>query len=355
MKVSIITVCLNSEKHIEQTIKSVLNQTYKDIEYIIVDGKSNDNTLNIIEKYKPLFKGRLKVISEKDNGIYDAMNKGIRYSTGELIGIINSDDWYEMDTVEYVVKHFNGNNIIYGALLFWRDNNIDRLQIKSHKELEKSMIAHPTVFVPKIIYDKYGVFDTNYKLAADYELMLRYYKTNVKFTYISKVLTNFRLGGATTQNEIKSENETRIIKKKYYCNEDNYSIAPENNIQSKYLWDVLVNKIKSKKYNNIYVYGRGGHTQELLKYMKPEIKTKIKGIVDREIQNKDDKFLGIYNQYKIEEIQDKADAIIISSISYEYDIYNRIKKLKDKMDILRIYSVDSVEEANEIISDFSVE
>lgn len=354
MKVSIITVCLNSEKHIEQTIKSVLNQTYKDIEYIIVDGKSNDNTLNIIEKYKPLFKGRLKVISEKDNGIYDAMNKGIGYSTGELIGIINSDDWYEKDAVENAVKHYKGNNVIYGAMLIWKENSIIKMQIRPHTELEKAMIGHPAVFVPKKIYIKNGVFSTKYKLASDYELMLRLYQLKIEFTYVPKILANFRDGGASAKNEKITDNETALIKKEYGYDKCNYTIDADNNIQSKFYWNRLIRNINNNPYNNIYIYGRGNHTKLLIEYIKDKINKQIKGIIDRKIENKQEKFLGIYDQYEIEEIKDKADAIIISSISYEYDIYNRIKNLNNKVDIIRIYGVDSIEEANKIISDFSI-
>ena len=107
MKVSIITACFNSEKTIKTTIESVLHQTYSNIEYIIIDGKSSDSTIEIVKEYMPLFRGRLRYISEKDNGIYDAMNKGIRLSKGDVIGIINSDDFYELDAVENIIKYMN--------------------------------------------------------------------------------------------------------------------------------------------------------------------------------------------------------------------------------------------------------
>ena len=116
--VSIITPCYNSEKTIEKTIKSVLGQTYKNIEYIIVDGGSSDSTIDIVKKYEMLFEGRMKVISEKDDGIYDAMNKGILNATGKLIGIVNSDDYYEADAVETVVKNMEEDEyqVLYGLL-----------------------------------------------------------------------------------------------------------------------------------------------------------------------------------------------------------------------------------------------
>ena len=117
-KVSIITPCLNSEKTIEDTIKSVVNQTYKNIEYIVVDGGSRDRTMEIVKKYEPLFQGRMKYVSEPDKGIYNAMNKGIKMSTGSLIGIINSDDYYELYTIEHIVDNMTADKyqVLYGWL-----------------------------------------------------------------------------------------------------------------------------------------------------------------------------------------------------------------------------------------------
>ena len=160
--VSIITVCFNSEKTIERTIKSVLEQTYKKLEYIIVDGKSTDKTLEIVEKYRPLFKGRMKVISEPDQGIYDAMNKGICNASGELIGIINSDDYYETDTVENVVAAMKDEDyqILYGMLRVIKENEDTRVIVMpKHENLENEMLAHPTCFVTKKVYSDFGIYD----------------------------------------------------------------------------------------------------------------------------------------------------------------------------------------------------
>jgi len=194
MKVSIITVCLNSEKYIEDTIKSVLKQTYDDIEYIIVDGMSTDNTLNIIEKYRSLFKGRLTVISEKDTGIYNAMNKGIEKANGEIIGIINSDDWYEVDAVANIMEIYNKNkeSVIYGAMVNRKENIITKIEIGSYKELPNCMISHPTVFVPQNLYLKFGLFDEQFRIAADYDFMLKLFSNKVNFKFVNKVIANFR-------------------------------------------------------------------------------------------------------------------------------------------------------------------
>lgn len=209
-KVSIITPCLNSEKTIRQTIESVLNQTYKNIEYIIVDGGSTDGTLSIIQEYVPLFEGRLHFVSEKDDGIYDAMNKGIKMSHGCLIGIINSDDYYEYITVEEVVKRYkNGcDQIIYGYLNVDSGKRIPQVYKESHKNLKQTMIPHPTCFVTREVYKKYGLFLTSFKIASDYEFMLRAYKNNVEFIHIPKVLANFRLGGISGQGRALLEKNT---------------------------------------------------------------------------------------------------------------------------------------------------
>lgn len=196
-KVSIITVCYNSEKTIERTIKSVLEQTAPAYEYIIVDGASTDGTLNIIKKYEPLFEGRMRIVSEPDKGIYDAMNKGIGLASGEVIGIINSDDWYEKDTIEIVQDGYDGTDysVIYGEMNIWTGNEFST-EYRSHENLKEGMINHPTCFVTKKTYDTYGVFDLQYCSVADYDLMLRYKEIpEIRFIPIRKVLANFSSGG----------------------------------------------------------------------------------------------------------------------------------------------------------------
>lgn len=208
VKVSIITVCYNSEKTIRQTIESVLNQTYDNIEYIVVDGKSKDGTINIIDEYIPKFGGRMIVISEKDQGIYDAMNKGINHATGELVGIINSDDWYEKDAVEKMVEKYisiNKDVIIYGALRYILDEEEESVRYYSHKFLKERMISHPTCFVSKEIYNRLGVFDLNYRIIADYDFMLRAFESNILFEGIREIVANFRIGGTSNTRETDEE------------------------------------------------------------------------------------------------------------------------------------------------------
>ena len=236
VKVSVITVCYNSAATIRKTIESVLNQTYRHIEYIIVDGQSKDDTLHIVEEYAPLFGDRLKVISEPDQGIYDAMNKGIRMASGELIGILNSDDFYEQCAVEYMVHALGQekHQILYGFVRTIREDGMEiTVERQSHNMLRERMIGHPACFVTKAVYEDFGAYDLQYVSVADYDFMLRMYdNSKVTFIPVDHLITNFTLGGMSASNiawldllklrrnyGMISENEYRkeIIKNKVYC------------------------------------------------------------------------------------------------------------------------------------------
>jgi glycosyltransferase involved in cell wall biosynthesis len=212
---TIITVTFNSAKTIVDTLESVLNQSYVNYEYLIIDGKSTDNTISIVKSYERKFKGKLKYLSEKDNGIYDAMNKGLSLAKGSIIGIINSDDWYESDTLETIYKTFSKQDIdlAYGLLRFFKDNILFSIECHTHHFIQNSMIPHPTCFIRKRIYDIHGMFDINYKSAADYDLIIRFLKKGVRFHLIYKILANFRIGGMSYG--LTSRYETNLIRYKY--------------------------------------------------------------------------------------------------------------------------------------------
>jgi glycosyltransferase len=223
MKVSIITVCYNREKFIKSTIDSVLNQNYENIEYIVVDGESKDSTMDIVRSNEPYFKGRMKWISEPDNGIYDAMNKGIKMATGDVVALLNSDDIYQNEKIiSNVVYDFQrrGSDAVYGDLVYVNQNNTNKIirYWKSGRYKKKSfkygwMPPHPAFFVKKAVYDKFGLYNLNLKVAADYEFMLRtIYKGGIKITYLPCVLVKMRLGGvsnASLLNRLLANKEDR--------------------------------------------------------------------------------------------------------------------------------------------------
>ncbi|MGI9651845.1 glycosyltransferase family 2 protein [Chryseobacterium sp. RLHN22] len=209
MKISIITVCWNSEKYLKTAIESVLNQTYKNIEYIIIDGGSSDKTLDIIKNYEPLFKGRMKWVSEKDNGIYDAMNKGINLTSGDIIGLLNSDDFYiSNNALEKISNAFIRENVdsVYADLYYVKETDTDKILRRWITGKKRPFTsgwhpAHPTFFVKKEIYSKFGNFNVYYKIAADFEIMLRFLeKYSVSTYYIKEFLIKMRLGGKSNEN-----------------------------------------------------------------------------------------------------------------------------------------------------------
>lgn len=202
--VTIITVVFNGEKYLENTIQSVLNQTYKNIEYIIIDGGSTDKTIDIIRRYDKQISYWL---SEPDEGISDAFNKGISLSKGEIIGILSSDDWYEENTVEIIVKQFmeSSAEIICGSSQFWNNDKKDFISFSRIDLLEQEMtVNHATVFIKKDIYWNFGLFKT-YQVAMDYDLLLRFKLNNVKFLVIPDILANVRVGGVSNSEWLKSK------------------------------------------------------------------------------------------------------------------------------------------------------
>lgn len=212
MKASIITPCLNSEKTIRDTIESVLGQTYDNIEYIIVDGGSTDRTIEIIEEYATAFQGRLRYISEKDNGIYDAMNKGINLACGDVVGIINSDDWYEPEAVESAVQCLQetGADVVYGEIWMIDENG----QREYHTSCSV-FPPHPSTFIRRESYQKYGMFDTGYQIAADRDFLLRLMAENVRFVRIDRILADFRKTGISNARSLLCAREAHEINLKY--------------------------------------------------------------------------------------------------------------------------------------------
>lgn len=211
MKVSLVTVTFNSGKTLQDNIQSILLQSYSNIEYIIVDGLSQDNTVEIIKEYEDKFHGRLKWISEKDTGLYDAMNKGVKMATGDIVGFINSDDFYHrQEVISRVVDAFKDRTVqaVYGDVRFVNPKNLNktvRYYSSSRFSPEKFrygfMPAHPTFFTYRKYFDEFGYYRTDYKIAADYELLIRFlYIHQLKAVYLPFDFLKMRTGGVSTSS-----------------------------------------------------------------------------------------------------------------------------------------------------------
>ena len=208
MKISIITATYNSDKTITDTLDSVAAQSHDDIEHIIVDGQSRDDTLLILDAHRSQI---ARIISEPDRGIYDAMNKGIEVATGDVIGLLNSDDVFaERDSLREVATAMQdlGVDCCYGDLVYVDSGDLSRIvRYWKSRPYEAGLFRkgwvppHPTFYVRRHVYERYGRFDLNYRLAADFELMLRFLeKHRIRSVYIPRVLVKMRLGGATNQS-----------------------------------------------------------------------------------------------------------------------------------------------------------
>jgi glycosyltransferase involved in cell wall biosynthesis len=208
MKISLLTVSFNSAATIKDTIESIRSQDYKDIEYIVVDGNSKDRTVEIIKSYDSFIS---KWISEPDKGIYDAMNKAIGMATGDVVGILNSDDFYSTNViVSQVAEAFADEKVdaVFGDLVFVDANNLKKTvrkysSAKWHpdKFAKGFMPAHPTVFIRRKYYEQFGLFKTDYKIAADYELLIRFlYVHKLKYKYLPITMVKMRRGGVSSRN-----------------------------------------------------------------------------------------------------------------------------------------------------------
>ena len=207
MKVSVITVCYNRKTTIEQSIKSVLNQDYPNIEYIVVDGNSSDGTKDIIESYSDQIS---KYISERDSGMYDAINKGLSMATGDIVGLMHSDDvFYDTTVISKIVEVFKNNpdtDAIYGNGIYVtndEEQKIVRNRIGGeydYKRLKKGWLPlHPTVYIRKSVIDQYGKYNLSFKIASDTEFLLRYlFKHKISVTYLNTYIVKMRMGGLST-------------------------------------------------------------------------------------------------------------------------------------------------------------
>ena len=226
MKISLITATYNSAETLRDTMQSVLNQTFKDIDYMIIDGGSKDGTLDIVKEFEPKFEGRLRWISEKDKGIYDAMNKGVLMAQGDVVGILNSDDFFASDNVlEKVNATFTENPTIDGVYADVRyvdwNNTSKSVRLFSGKDFTRKKLCwgkmppHPSFYVKKECFDKFGLYSLDYPICSDYDMFVKMiWIGNINTLYINDVFVNMRSGG-TSSNGIKVHK--KIMKERMRC------------------------------------------------------------------------------------------------------------------------------------------
>jgi glycosyltransferase involved in cell wall biosynthesis len=243
-KISIITVVYNNRQTINDAIESVLAQDYPDIEHIIIDGASTDGTVEIIESYGDRI---AKFISEPDKGIYDAMNKGLKLATGDIIGILNSDDFYADNTIiSSIIQEFETKNVemVFGDLVFVKPEDLNRV-VRSYSTPNFTpskfawgwMPPHPTCYLKRSVYERYGYFKTDYHIAADYEILTRFMaKHKITYSHIPKILIKMRTGGIST----------RSLKSNWILNQEIVRGCTENGIKTNIV------KVLSKFFTKIF-------------------------------------------------------------------------------------------------------
>lgn len=301
MKISIITVCFNSENTIKDTLESVLKQTYTNYEYLIIDGNSTDNTLNIIKKYEKKFDGKLKVVSEKDNGLFDAMNKGIKMSSGDIIGIINSDDILAHKNVfKKIIDNINNYDGVYSNLLMLDENLNKPYRLFKSKKVSKKFgwhMPHPTLYLKKEVYKKHNYFNTVYKISADLDFMLRIIRNNLNLKYINDYFVFMRTGGTST-NGLKG----------YYKNfKESYKVLKHNHVKLPFITNIKRTidnvflqriKVKNKKEINKILDGLGKPKLIQINTVCNGSTGKIMGDIQRKANKDGYQTLSIYGRRK---------------------------------------------------------
>lgn len=339
MKFSIITVCLNSVKTIEQTILSVTEQRYPYVEYIVIDGGSTDGTLDIIKKYAD------KIhywVSEPDFGIYDAMNKGIKKVTGDVIAFLNADDWYEADILSIISRYFQHNDVdMIGGCIQYIYNGSIMGKTASKYDLKKIYInsgcPHQALFARKAVFNKIGVFHTQYRLSADYEWILRAWAARTSFCSIPDVCTNFRIGGISTDRCYDGycevyEAARKVLGEEYYDEIEKY-YEGDNRLE-KYFYEqeflgfiseTNINLLKEYLPDSVYyIWGTGNQGGRCLSILEMT-DLEIMGLVDND-KIKWGTRIGRYKVFSPKEL-DRKIKICIATRQYDDDIKQQLKEM----------------------------
>ncbi|MCM1154894.1 MAG: glycosyltransferase [Roseburia sp.] len=347
VKVSIITVVYNGIATIEQTIKSVINQNYSNIEYIIIDGASTDGTRELIRKYADYID---VFISEADEGLYYAMNKGIKSASGEIIGILNSDDLYVDTAVYQVVDYYNKYNvdILYGDAMWFGGSEQEELYSCTNLEdlWYRMAIPHPATFVKKEIYEKYGSFNTKYHISADYDLMLRMYSRNLKFGHINEILTYFRRGGVSLKKQKESLKEGMEISLHYIqrCNDKDRWLPKiyEYNILGRFSLilseDIVIEKFKKiicgETNNKTVIFGTGKWSERCIDILL-QADVCIDFVVDNNKTKWGEKFHGVIVKSP-SELCNYEGVILIATYKYEKEIRQQLKGINEQLAVFSI-------------------
>ena len=258
MRISVITATYNSGRTIGDTLESVLRQTYSDVELIVVDGASRDDTMDVVRRYEPRFGGRMHWTSEPDRGIYGAMNKGIARATGDVIGILNSDDFYTSDTVlERVAEAMAGGDVdaVYGDIHYVRDGDLHKcVRYYSSRPFRRGLMrlgfmpAHPSFYCRREVYERCGTFDTTYRVAADFENLLRLiYVNRIRTRYLPVDFVTMRTGGASTSG-LSSHRQIMRDHLRALRSNGVWSCTPLLGLRYIYkIWEVGMSKLRHKK------------------------------------------------------------------------------------------------------------
>ncbi|GFI26534.1 putative glycosyltransferase [Lachnospiraceae bacterium] len=335
MRISVITVCFNSKETLEQTIKSVVGQEYEDKEYIVIDGGSTDGTVDILKKYAEQIAFWL---SEPDEGIYDAMNKGIKHATGDVIAFLNSDDWYEPDTLTRVAGYFLSNRIdcLGGEVnSVIRGRKLKRKRSHTKEDIHFYMIYnHPAFFVRRKVFDEIGMFQTQYKIAADYDFVLRVHNAGYVIMEVEDVFTNFRREGLSEIQRYRAVSEGKEISLNHLGEHGDTlkeqilgRINPDEEYDRTILQMVLRNDLPfvSSILNNgknVYVWGTGTTGYYFLELLlKADIE--VMGFLDSYHTQND--FQG-YPVFKLQDLSKDA-FVCIATMNYCNDIIATLKEI----------------------------